>query len=66
MPLVRITQQDVRTPEQSRQLADIAQEVMLELLNAPPADRHHIVETLPLDSIIAQHTGRGLSAATEW
>lgn len=60
MPLVRITQQDVRTPEQSRQLADIVQEVMLELFNAPPADRYQIVETLPVGSIIAEDTGLGL------
>ena len=60
MPLVRITQQDVRTPEQSRQLADIVQEVMLELFSAPPADRYQIVETLPVGSIIAEDTGLGL------
>ena len=48
MPLVRITQQNVRTPEQSRQLADIVQEVMLELFNAPAGDRYQIVETLRL------------------
>ena len=60
MPLVRITQQDVRTPEQSRQLADLVQEVMLELFNAPPGDRYQIVETLPVGSIIAEDTGLGL------
>lgn len=60
MPLVRITQQDVRSPEQSRQLADIVQEVMLELFNAPPGDRYQIVETLPVGSIIAEDTGLGL------
>lgn len=60
MPLVRITQHDVRTPEQSRQLADIVQEVMLELFNAPPADRYQIIETLPTGSIIAEDTGLGI------
>lgn len=60
MPLVRITQQDVRTPEQSRQLADLVQEVMLELFNAPPGDRYQIVETLPVGSIIAEDTGLGI------
>ncbi len=60
MPLVRITQQDVRTPEQSRQLADIVQEVMLELFNAPPGDRYQIVETLPVGSIVAEDTGLGI------
>jgi phenylpyruvate tautomerase PptA (4-oxalocrotonate tautomerase family) len=60
MPLVRITQHDVRTPEQSRQMADIIQEVMLELFNAPPGDRYQIVETLPVGSIIAEDTGLGI------
>jgi len=60
MPLVRITQHDVRTPEQSRQMADIVQEVMLELFNAPPGDRYQIVETLPVGSIIAEDTGLGI------
>lgn len=60
MPLVRITQQDVRTPEQSRQLADLVQEVMLELFDAPPGDRYQIVETLPVGSIIAEDTGLGI------
>ena len=60
MPLVRITQQNVRTPEQSRQLADIVQEVMLELFNAPAGDRYQIVETLPVGAIIAEDTGLGI------
>lgn len=60
MPLVRITQHDVRTPEQSRQLADIVQEVMLELFSAPPGDRYQIIETLPAGSIIAEDTGLGI------
>ncbi|HEX7351399.1 tautomerase family protein [Brachybacterium sp.] len=60
MPLVRITQHDVRTPEQSRQMADIVQEVMLELFDAPPGDRYQIVEALPVGSIIAEDTGLGI------
>lgn len=60
MPLVRITQHDVRTPERSRQLADIVQEVMLELFNAPPGDRYQILETLPTGSILAEDTGLGI------
>lgn len=60
MPLVRITQQNVRTPEQSRQLADIVQEVMLELFNAPAGDRYQIVETVPVGAIIAEDTGLGI------
>ena len=60
MPLVRITQQDVRTPEETRQMADLVQDVMLELFAAPPGDRYQIVETLPVGSIIAEDTGLGL------
>ena len=60
MPLVRITQQDVRTPEQSRQMADIVQEVMRELFAAPPGDRYQILETLPAGSLIAEDTGLGI------
>lgn len=60
MPLVRITQQDVRTPEQSRQLADIVQDVMLEHFNAPPGDRYQILETHPVGAIIAEDTGLGI------
>jgi len=60
MPLVRITQQDVRTPEQSRRMADIVQDVMLELFSAPARDRYQIVETLPVGSILAEDTGLGI------
>src|SRR5699024_125369 len=60
MPLVRITQHDVRTPAQSRQLADIVQDVMLELFDAPPGDRYQIIETLPVGSILAEDTGLGI------
>lgn len=57
MPLVRITQQDVRTRDQSRAMADIVQDVMLELFAAPPGDRYQILETLPVGSILAEDTG---------
>lgn len=60
MPLVRITQHNVRTPEQSQQLADCVQEVMLELFDAPPGDRYQIIETLPVGSILAEDTGLGI------
>lgn len=60
MPLVRITQQDVRTPEQSRRLADLVQEVMREHFAAPPGDRYQILETLPVGAIIAEDTGFGI------
>jgi len=60
MPLVRITQHDVRTATQTKQLTDIVQDVMLELFDAPPGDRYQIVETLPAGSILAEDTGLGL------
>ena len=60
MPLVRITQQDVRTPAQTRALADTVQEVLLEHFAAPPGDRYQIVETLPVGAIIAEDTGLGI------
>ena len=39
MPLVRIDVQEGRSPEQLRRLADVVQEVMLEVLDAPDRDR---------------------------
>src|SRR5699024_12817962 len=60
MPLVRITQHNVRTATQTTQLTDIVQDVMLELLDAPPGDRYQIIETLPLGSILAEDTGLGI------
>src|SRR5690625_7484724 len=60
MPLVRITQHNVRTATQTTQLTDIVQDVMLELFDAPPGDRYQIVETLPAGSIIAEDTGLGI------
>lgn len=60
MPLVRITQQDVRSAAETRRMADLVQEVMLEHFAAPPADRYQIVETLPVGSILAEDTGLGL------
>ena len=60
MPLVRITQQNVRTATETKLLADIVQEVMLDLFAAPPGDRYQIVETLPVGSILAEDTGLGI------
>lgn len=59
MPFVRITQQNVRTATQTKQLADIVQEVMLELFAAPPGDRYQVVETHPVGSIIVEDSGLG-------
>ena len=41
-------------------MADLVQDVMLELFAAPPGDRYQIVETLPVGSLIAEDTGLGL------
>src|SRR5699024_5815703 len=60
MPLVRITQHDVRTPAQSRQLADIVQDVMLALLVAPPGDRYQFIESLPVVSILGEDPVLGI------
>ena len=60
MPLVRITQHNVRTATQTKHLTDIVQDVMLELFDAPPGDRYQVVETLPAGSIIAEDTGLGI------
>ena len=43
MPLVRIDVQSGRTPAQLRRLADLVQEVMLEVFAAPPRDRYQII-----------------------
>ena len=39
MPLVRIDVQEGRTPAQLRRIADVIQEVMLDVFAAPPRDR---------------------------
>ncbi|KAK7746028.1 hypothetical protein SLS53_002750 [Cytospora paraplurivora] len=51
MPLVKIDLiKGVRTPEEIRKLADVVQEVLLELFAAPPRDRYQTH-----DQIITQH-----------
>lgn len=50
MPLVKIDLvKGVRTPEEIRKLADVVQEVMLELFAAPPRDRYQVLYILSLD-----------------
>lgn len=60
MPLVRIDVQTGRTPAELRRLADVVQEVMLDVLAAPPRDRYQILTEHPLGQIIAEDTGLGL------
>lgn len=43
MPLVKIDMiRGVRTPEEIKKVADVAQEVMLATFNAPPRDRYQV------------------------
>jgi phenylpyruvate tautomerase PptA (4-oxalocrotonate tautomerase family) len=60
MPLVRIDVQTGRTPAQLRRLADVVQEVMLDVFAAPPRDRYQIITEHPVGHIIAEDTGLGL------
>ena len=43
MPLVRIDLVRGRTSEQVRALADVVQDVMLEVFAAPPRDRYQVI-----------------------
>jgi phenylpyruvate tautomerase PptA (4-oxalocrotonate tautomerase family) len=60
MPLVRIDVQTGRTPAELRRLADVVQDVMLEVFAAPPRDRYQIITEHPVGHIIAEDTGLGL------
>jgi phenylpyruvate tautomerase PptA (4-oxalocrotonate tautomerase family) len=60
MPLVRIDVQAGRTPTELRRLADVVQEVMLDVFAAPPRDRYQIITEHPVGHIIAEDTGLGL------
>ena len=60
MPLVRIDVQSGRTPAELRRLADVVQEVMLDVFAAPPRDRYQIITEHPVGHIIAEDTGLGL------
>lgn len=59
MPLVRIDVQQGRTPGELRKLADVVQEVMLDVFAAPPRDRYQIITEHPAGQIIAEDTGLG-------
>lgn len=59
MPLVRIDLQEGRSPEEVRRIADVVQEVMLDVFAAPPRDRYQIITEHPVGHIIAEDTGLG-------
>jgi phenylpyruvate tautomerase PptA (4-oxalocrotonate tautomerase family) len=60
MPLVRIDVQSGRTPVELRRIADVVQDVMLDVFAAPPRDRYQIITEHPVGHIIAEDTGLGL------
>lgn len=60
MPLVRIDVQTGRTTAALRQIADIVQDVMLDVFAAPPRDRYQVITEHPVGHIIAEDTGLGL------
>lgn len=64
MPLVRIDLQEGRTPEEVRRIADVVQEVMLDVFAAPPRDRYQIITEHPVGHIIAEDTGLGFERTT--
>lgn len=59
MPLVRIDLQEGRTGDEVRRIADVVQEVMLDVFAAPPRDRYQIITEHPVGHIIAEDTGLG-------
>lgn len=59
MPLVRIDLQEGRSAAEVRRIADVIQEVMLQVFAAPPRDRYQIVTEHPVGQIIAEDTGLG-------
>ncbi len=60
MPLVRIDVQTGRSAEQLRELADVVQDVMLDVFAAPARDRYQVITEHPVGHIIAEDTGLGL------
>jgi phenylpyruvate tautomerase PptA (4-oxalocrotonate tautomerase family) len=59
MPLVRIDVQQGRSPAELRRIADVTQDVMLDVFAAPPGDRYEIITEHPVGQIIAEDTGLG-------
>ena len=61
MPLVRIDLVRGRSAEQVRALADVVQEVMLDVFAAPPRDRYQVIHQHDPGEIIAEDTGLGMT-----
>src|SRR3954462_15110506 len=59
MPLVRIAVPAGRSPAEHRRIADVGQEVILDVVAAPPRDRYQIITEHPGGHIIAEDTGLG-------
>ena len=59
MPLVRIDVVEGRSDEELRELADVVQEVMLDVFAAPERDRYQIIHEHRPGRIIAEDTGLG-------
>jgi phenylpyruvate tautomerase PptA (4-oxalocrotonate tautomerase family) len=59
MPLVRIDVQEGRSPAALRKIADVVQDVMLDVFAAPPRDRYQIITEHSVGHIIAEDTGLG-------
>ena len=59
MPLVRIDVVEGRSGEELRELADVVQEVMLDVFAAPERDRYQMVHEHRPGRIIAEDTGLG-------
>lgn len=59
MPLVRIDLQVGRSDTQVRRIADVVQEVMLDVFAAPPRDRYQIITEHPEGHVIVEDTGLG-------
>lgn len=59
MPLVRIDVIEGRSDEELRELADVVQEVMLDVFAAPDRDRYQVIHEHRPGRIIAEDTGLG-------
>ncbi len=59
MPLVRIDLVEGRSDEELRELADLVQEVMLDVFAAPDRDRYQVIHEHRPGRIIAEDTGLG-------
>ena len=60
MPLVRIDIIEGRTDAEIKKLADVVQEVMLDVFAAPPRDRYQVIHEHRPGRIVAEDTGLGL------